>query len=245
MGKLLHISMSAALFASALAGCSPAALNAVANAVADSDKAAAVKDTAAKAADTAAKTATDTAAKAGDTAAKTSSDTAAAVAADESKAIYDKFVLKADAAKDDSRMTARLFVWAFCYYQKDKKLAKQMMTYLTYKEDLRQNPESFSGFDFTPSRNIYFQNIDKNPDRMLVHLKNGAADLDIENAPEGVIIDDDYQAASKGEWDSQTYTKEAKYYIFTYPFGKIRSRPVALIIEDGRWKVREYSSFAV
>lgn len=222
--------MSAALFASALAGCSPAALNAVANAVADSDKAAAVKDTAAKAADTAA---------------KTSSDTAAAVAADESKAIYDKFVLKADAAKDDSRMTARLFVWAFCYYQKDKKLAKQMMTYLTYKEDLRQNPESFSGFDFTPSRNIYFQNIDKNPDRMLVHLKNGAADLDIENAPEGVIIDDDYQAASKGEWDSQTYTKEAKYYIFTYPFGKIRSRPVALIIEDGRWKVREYSSFAV
>lgn len=230
MGKLLHISMSAALFASALAGCSPAALNAVANAVADSDKAAAVKDTAAKAADTAA---------------KTSSDTAAAVAADESKAIYDKFVLKADAAKDDSRMTARLFVWAFCYYQKDKKLAKQMMTYLTYKEDLRQNPESFSGFDFTPSRNIYFQNIDKNPDRMLVHLKNGAADLDIENAPEGVIIDDDYQAASKGEWDSQTYTKEAKYYIFTYPFGKIRSRPVALIIEDGRWKVREYSSFAV
>jgi hypothetical protein len=238
LGKLLHVSMSAALFASALAGCSPEALNAVANAVADSDKAAAVKATASK-------TATDAAAPAAKAAADAAADAAAPAAADESKAIYDKFVLKADAAKDDSRMTARLFVWAFCYYQKDKKLAKQMMTYLTYKMDLRQNPESFSGFDLTPSRDIYFRAIDSNPDRMLVHLKNGAADLDIEKAPEGVIIDDDYQAAQKGEWDSATYTKEAKYYIFTYPVGKIRSRPVALIIEDGRWKVREYSSFSV
>lgn len=234
MRNPLHVSLSAALLVATLAGCSPEALNAVASAAAS--------DTADKA-----KSAATT--PAANTATQPASDKAAAdeapAAADESKAIYDKFVVKADAAKDDSRMTARMFVWAFCYYQKDPKLAKQMMTYLTYDMDLRQNPESFSGFEFTPSRNIYFQNIDKNPDRMLVHLKNGAADLDIEKAPEGVIIDDDYQAAQKGEWDSATYTKEAKYYIFTYPVGKIRSRPVALIIEEGRWKVREYSSFAV
>ncbi|MEB3223566.1 MAG: hypothetical protein VKS61_15950 [Candidatus Sericytochromatia bacterium] len=235
MRKFLHLSLACSLLAATLAGCSPEAIKAVAAAAADGRSNAA---TPAGAADTAAKPAGDTAAK------PAANEPAAAPSA--ARVLYDKFVAKADEAKDDSRMTARLFVWAFCYYAKDPKLAKAMMSYLTYKMDLRMNPESLSGYDFTQSRNIYWSTIDKNPARMLVHLKNGEADLaDLDKGIEGVIIDDDYAAAQKGEWDSSTYTKEAKYYIFTFPVGKIRPRPVALIIEDGRWKVREYSSFAV
>ncbi|MEB3328607.1 MAG: hypothetical protein VKQ33_05185, partial [Candidatus Sericytochromatia bacterium] len=239
MRKFLHLSLAGSLLAATLAGCSPEAIRAVAAAAADGRSDAAKP---AGAADRAAKPAGDTAAKpAGDTATKPTGDVAEKPAADEpaaepsaARVLYDKFVAKADEAKDDSRMTGRLFVWAFCYYAKDPKLAKAMMSYLTYKDDLRMNPESLSGYDFTSSRSFYWNNIDKNPARMFVHLKNGEADLaDLDKGIEGVIIDDDYAAAQKGEWDSATYTKEAKYYIFTFPVGKIRPRPVALIIEDG------------
>jgi hypothetical protein len=167
----------------------------------------------------------------------------APAADDESVKAVEAFQVKVDAAKDDARAIAKLFIAGMVAYEKDAKLGRALMTLTVIESDLVPSKDSPSGFAFFNAREIYLRTLDRN-------TKLGRAYLDSPPAADGadvethVMIDDDYAAVEKGVNEE---AGTAKFYMKLNDelgAGK-RPRPLSLKKVDGVWRVSEYSSVFV
>lgn len=212
-----------------LAGCSPAALQAVlGDAVQPPTTSASTAPSARPSASTA-----PTASTAPSTAPSSNADASA-------------FMAAVDAASSEQpEQVARLLITGLVTYDTDEELGRAMMAYTMRSGLVQQSSSSPTGVLPQTADEIYFRTLDRNTKLGSYYLDAPAsAALSWEQMATHVVVDKEYKAVDQGlSADGKMWTF---YMKVTGAPTEVRSRPVRLQMDGDRgWRVSNYSSIMV
>lgn len=225
-----HLSLS--LAAVLLAGCSPAALEAILGEAAKPPTSLASTAPSPKAT-ASVKPSAEPSQPAASTAPSTSADAAA-------------FMAAVDAASaEEPEKVARLLVTGLVTYDKDPQLGRAMMAYTMRSGLVKDSAASPTGVEPQVADEIYFRTLERNTKLGSYYLDAPAsAELSWDQMASHVVVDKEYKAVDQGlSADGKLWTF---YLKVTGAPTEVRSRPVRLQQDGDRgWRVSNYSSLMV